>query len=210
MEDMQTARRIVANAQRLYEDADILLQQRRFPTATALYVMSVEELGKLAMLVRGDAQTSDPAKHKGFHNAKHSAASITHLSQASIMAANAVAECIGMKIVRVEDAPPGMKPLGITDFLLGLPPAEMDAFADAFRAQLDEVPTQAKLGNQNDAMRIRNCALYLDFNENGVTSDPADIGEVDALAWRDYAAKSLSLVDITDQRVRTIRVPNGQ
>lgn len=205
MEDMQTARRVVANAQRLYDDAEVLLQQQRFPTATALYIMSVEELGKLAMLVRGDATTSNPTKHKGFHNAKHGAASITHLSQASIMAANSVAARVGLKFVRVEDAPPGVQGIGITDFLLGLPPAELNAYMDAFKAQLAGVPRQAFAGltNQDEAMSTRNRALYLDFDEGGVTSDPADVVEADALAWREYAARSLSLVDITDQRVRT-------
>jgi hypothetical protein len=210
--DLGISRRIVANAQRLFADAEVLFMQQRFPTATALYVMSVEELGKLAMLVRGNATTSDPSKHKGFHAAKHGAASITHLSQASIMAANAIANRVGLKIVRVEDAPPGVEPVGITDFLLGLPPAELDAYMDAFRAQLAELPDQvlSQCRSQNEAMNMRNRALYLDFDVEGVTSDPADVGEVEALAWREYAAKSLSLVDITEQRIRTIRIPNDQ
>ena len=38
------------NARRLYDDANLLFEVKRFPTASSLAVLSIEEAGKLALL----------------------------------------------------------------------------------------------------------------------------------------------------------------
>ncbi len=53
-----------ANALRLLDDAKVLLEARRYPSATALAILSIEERGKVIILKR-IALVSDPADVKG-------------------------------------------------------------------------------------------------------------------------------------------------
>jgi AbiV family abortive infection protein len=48
----------IQNARRLFDDAKLLFEARRFPSACSLAILSVEESGKLAIL-RGLAVVSD-------------------------------------------------------------------------------------------------------------------------------------------------------
>lgn len=52
---------VLRNARRLCEDAGLLVQEGRWPTAMALAVLSIEECGKYGMLRRGDA--GDKRRH---------------------------------------------------------------------------------------------------------------------------------------------------
>src|SRR5882757_6399413 len=73
---------ILSNAVRLLEDARILRKSRRYPSATALAILSLEEIGKFRTLnedfifwnSRGQTQTEPGRRHRYEHKRKQKAA----------------------------------------------------------------------------------------------------------------------------------------
>ena len=49
----------ISNAKRLADDAELLLKERRFPSAASLAVLSIEESGKLSILRQLDVVQND-------------------------------------------------------------------------------------------------------------------------------------------------------
>jgi AbiV family abortive infection protein len=75
-----------ANAQRLYDDAKLLFEAKRYPSACALASLSIEESGKPALLRRIATAQADDAlqgvwREYRTHTAKNSAWMITDLAQ---------------------------------------------------------------------------------------------------------------------------------
>ncbi|KPJ64581.1 hypothetical protein AMJ44_12565 [candidate division WOR-1 bacterium DG_54_3] len=66
----------ISNAKRLADDAELLLKERRFPSAASLAVLSIEESGKLSILrqlavVQNDKQVIDSWRQYRSHTKKN-------------------------------------------------------------------------------------------------------------------------------------------
>lgn len=206
----EVANAIYRNALRLFDDGELLMEHGRFASATALFISSAEEIGKLCDILTHKLGASSTTNKSGRnHTHRHNRVMISHYSSAGLAAAETYFRSIGYKLVKEEDVPAGLQgvKLSITDALLA---TFTDQNFPIYHEALQKEFARAAwvVSASRDAHQARMRSLYLDYTGDEVVSTPLEISREEAESWRRYASDTLELVDVAPNgRVRVVRLP---
>lgn len=92
--------RILKNAKRLVDDAQLLLDHTRFASAFGIAVLGLEEVGKITLRKwMSDPEFEHDAKHYGFHKVKQAVVGALYMAESAIVACNSYMADNGLKLV---------------------------------------------------------------------------------------------------------------
>jgi AbiV family abortive infection protein len=183
---------IAANARRLLQDAELLAQARRHPTAMALAILAIEEVGKY-FLVRWSSEPRRKWRGRKSHQEKQSVVATFNLAKAAIREVEAAAEHAGFS--RTEAGARDL--LGMLTQMRHI--AEYRSWALAEEERLVELVAGAMaeadagtLSSRKSRLGLIDAAkqqcLYVDLDVTGaVASSPEQITEADTQAWLQHA-----------------------
>jgi AbiV family abortive infection protein len=155
------------NAQRLWEDAKLLFDHKRYASALALTVLSLEETGKYALL-SGRVQFDGPDKNLRNHLTRQSAVFDLMVQQIGVELAIEVLAERGLKIVRETE-----EIRAAANQRFGEPTPERRAFvAQIWNEYLDMIKKASPLYQNvkgGDLNVLKMASLYVDVQEDGTT-----------------------------------------
>jgi AbiV family abortive infection protein len=182
------------NAFRLYEDAGLLMSNKRYASAIALSILAIEEVGKY--LILRDDKNDSKAKRLRHHSVKQSALSGRYLSDLWMsLLRRLLVENRELMLKRLAELRSLGPPQELSDDL----PASQTS--DQIREIFEEVVRQQSAENLlaryvlrtglGDTSKIKNRAFYVDDSDDDCFN-PADFTRSDAEEWLRQADRALA------------------
>lgn len=185
---------VASNAKRLLSDAEFLAAGGRFPTAVALAVLAIEEVGKYFFL-KWNRGADSPDKTLRRHVQKQLVASSLGLAEVMLQGLEEALAARGYKLQHPSQRPEGQSaPAGTLSF---------DELSEEFESEIitamATAAAESDIGKVQILMRngtvdkIKQLGLYVDVDSAGlVTSRPDKFSEADSILWISRAQRLVS------------------
>jgi hypothetical protein len=182
------------NAFRLYEDAVLLMSNQRYPSAVALSILAIEEVGKYLML--RDHKNNYNVERLRRHSAKQCKLSERYLTDLWMsLSPRLSVENRELTLKRLAE----LRSLGRPPTLLDDP--QVSQTSDQIREIFEETVRQQYAQNMlaryvittglGDTSKIKNRAFYVDDSDRD-RSNPTDLTRSDAEEWIRQADRALT------------------